>query len=248
MATSPATAGRRRAIDGARRRRIYLFRHGAVDYLLPDGTWVADPDAVRLNDKGQREAAAMRELFAGVEIDRAICSGLPRTRQTAQVVLGDRGLEIGVVPELEEIRPLKGDSSTDYDVFADVAYSHWRAQDFSATFLGGERYHDFYARVSSAMEALLADHDWHNLAVFAHGGTNAAVLGWVSGLELDGFGLFDQATCCLNVIDFDLDSSGQVLRRHLRAMNVTADDPAKQHRDAGDMESLAKLLLQMRAS
>jgi len=237
----------RTAIDGARRRRLYLFRHGAVDYIDPDGNWVADPDNVDLNAKGRTQAAAMSEMFANVDVDKAICSGLPRTRQTAEMVLGDRDIRLEVVPELEEIRPQKGEAESDYDVFADVAYTHWRAQDYSATFLGGERYHDFYRRVSAAMEAVLDNPEWNNVAIFAHGGTNAAALGWVTGLGLDGFGLFDQATCCLNVVDFDTDADGLVIRKHVRGLNITAEDPAKQNRHAGDMESLAEMLLQMRA-
>lgn len=244
--TEALIAEKRIAIDGAHRRRLYLFRHGAVDYLDNDGNWVADPDSVNLNEKGQAQAVAMRDMFADVVVDRAICSGLPRTRQTGNAVLGTRELELEIVAELEEIRPSKGDANGDYDIFADVAYSHWRAQDFTATFLGGERYHDFYQRISSAMEALLADPHWNSLAVFAHGGTNAAALGWVTGLGLEGFGLFDQETCCLNVIDFDVDESGKVLRKHLRGVNITASDPAKRDRHSGDMESLAQTLLRLR--
>jgi len=251
VATEPVNKHARRAIDGARRRRVYLFRHGAVDYINPDGSWVADPDAVNLNAKGQAQALAMQALCADVVLDKAVCSGLPRTVQTAEAILGKREIPLEVAAGFEEIRPAKASADTDaepdYDVVADIAYSHWRAQDFSATFLGGERYHDFYARISEAMEALLADPDWNNVAVFAHGGTNAAVLGWVSGLGLAGFGLFDQATCCLNVIDLDVDEQGRILRRHLRGLNITADDPAKQERDSGDMELLARRLLQMRA-
>ena len=237
----------RTAIDGARRRRLYLFRHGAVDYIDQDGTWVADPDNVNLNAKGRSQAAAMSAMFANVDVDKAICSGLPRTQQTGEIVLGERDIRLDVVHDLEEIRPLKGEAEGDYDLFADVAYTHWRAQDFSATFLGGERYHDFYERICAAMEAVLADPDWDNVAIFAHGGTNAAALGWVTGLGLNGFGLFDQATCCLNVVDFDTDTDGLVVRKHVRGLNITADDPAKQDRHAGDMEILAEKLLQMRS-
>lgn len=240
----------RMTIDGVRRRRLYLFRHGAVDYVNSDGSWVSDPDTVDLNEKGRAQAAAMSEMFADVVVDRAICSGLPRTRQTGELVLRDRGIELEVVAELEEIRPLTGEaaaeSGDDYDIIADIAYSHWRASDASARFLGGERYHDFYDRIAAAMESILADSTWNNVVVFAHGGTNAAALGWVTGLGLEGFGLFDQATCCLNVIDFDTDDTGRVVRKHLRGLNITADDPAKQNRHAGDMESLAVRLLQMR--
>ncbi len=231
------------AIDGSRRRRLYLFRHGAVDYVDAAGNFVDDPDSVDLNRRGKAQARAMAELFADVHIDKAVCSGLPRTRQTGETILADRDLELGVMADLEEIRPSKGEVAGGYDIVADIAFSHWRATQPDATFLGGERYHDFYARISSAMDALLADDSWHDLAVFAHGGTNAAVLGWATGVGLQAFGLLDQATCCLNVIDFDFNEDGELLRKTVRGMNITADDPVMRQREAGDMELLARRLL-----
>jgi hypothetical protein len=50
--------------------------------------------------------------------------------------------------------------------------------------------------------------------------------------------------CCLNVVDIDIDDSGRILRKTVRAMNITADDPAKSNRHGGDMESLAHRILQ----
>ena len=237
----------RKAIDGASRRRLYLFRHGAVDYVDANGAWVADPDLVDLNEHGRLQAAAMSRLFADVPVDKAICSGFPRTVQTGEAVLGDRDLTLEVFTELQEIRHGSGETTGGYDIYADVAFSHWRAPDERATFLGGERYHDFYKRISSAMEALLVDDSWHNLAVFAHGGTNAAVLGWTTGVGLHAFGLLDQATCCLNILDFDFDDSGVLVRKTVRGMNITADDPVMHRRDAGDMEMLARRILKMQA-
>lgn len=234
------------AIDGAKRRRLYLFRHGAVDYVNPDGSWVDDPDHVDLNERGQQQAVAMAELFQDVHVDTALCSPLPRTRQTGEVILGDRDVKLEVVADLEEIRPTIGEATGGYDIVSDVAFSHWRAHQDDATFLGGERYHDFYARVSNAIEAILADQSWHNLAVFAHGGTNAAILGWTTGVGLAAFGLLDQSTCCLNVIDFDVDDSGRLLRKTVRGMNITAYDPVMHRREASDMELLARQLLKWR--
>jgi len=242
--TGTTRAPRQRiALDGARRRRIYLFRHGAVDYIDDEGQWVHDPDAVELNARGRAQAAAMAELFADVHVDRAICSGLRRTMQTGRTILADRDLELETLGELAEIRHGSGDAAVGYDVVADVAFSHWRAPDDTSTFLGGERYHDFYGRVSGAVEKLLADRDWHDLAIFAHGGTNAAILGWATGVGLHAFGLLDQATCCLNVIDFDEDDAGRLLRKIVRGMNITADDPVMRRREAGDMEMLARRIL-----
>lgn len=234
------------ALDGSHRRRIYLFRHGAVDYVDADGNVVPDPDVVHLNERGQAQALAMRELFHDVPVDKVVCSGFKRTVQTAQSVLGDRHYELVVVPELQEIRALKGSVNAEIDLLSDVAYSHWRAVDEGSRFLGGERYADFYKRISAAMEALLLDRSWQNLAVFAHGGTNAAAIGWATGMGLQAFGMVDQATCCLNIIDFDLHAEdGYIVRKTLRAMNITADDPVMRDRHVGDMEALATRIIQL---
>lgn len=241
----PLRDHRRTALDGAERRRLYLFRHGAVDYVDENGAWVEDPDAVDLNAQGRAQAAAMADLFRDVRVDKAVCTGFPRTVQTGQIILADRGLQLETVEALQEIRHGSGEVTGGYDICSDVAFSHWRAPQEDATFLGGERYHDFYARICAAMEALLADPSWHDLAVFAHGGTNAAILGWATGVGLQSFGLLDQATGCLNIIDFDMDDSGALLRKTVRGMNITADDPLKRRRDAGDMELLARRLLKM---
>jgi probable phosphoglycerate mutase len=214
-----------------------------VDYIDENGDWVADPDMVDLNARGRAQAVAMAELFAGVHVDKALCTGLPRTRQTGETILADREIELEEFAELEEIRPLKGESAGGYDIYTDIAFSHWRAPEEDSRFLRGERYHDFYTRVSAAMETLIADHSWHNLAVFAHGGTNAAVLGWATGVGLGAFGLLDQSMCCLNIIDFDINDSGQMVRKTVRGMNITADDPVMRRRNAGDMETLARRIL-----
>ncbi len=235
---------KRQALDGARRRRVYLFRHGAVDYVNPDGSWVPDPDLVSLNERGWSQAQSMGDAFAGVAIDRAICSGLKRTRQTAETVLASQGISIDIDAGLEEIRPGPSEEAVGYDPLSDVAFLHWRASNPEARFLGGERYSEFYSRVSNAIEAIVTDESWHNLAIVAHGGTNAAILGWVTGLGLEAFGMFDQETCCLNVIDFDTTPDG-VIRKTVRAVNVTSIDPVKSDRHAGDMELLAKRIISL---
>lgn len=235
------------ALDGAQRRRIYLFRHGAVDYVDNDGNVVADPDGVALNQKGRAQVDAMHDMFAGVTIDRAVCSGLRRTRETASRVLGERDLELEIHAALEEIRSARGDEAYDLDLVEHVAFSHWRATETGSRFLAGELYADFYKRISTAMDSLTSDPDWHNLAIFAHGGTNAAILGWTSGLGLSAFGTIDQATCCLNVLDFDFAAGdARLLRKVVRAMNITVDDPAKSGRHSSGMESLARRLMKFR--
>ena len=49
----------------------------------------------------------------------------------------------------------------------------------------------------------------------------------------------------LNILDFDFDDSGVLVRKTVRGMNITADDPVMHRRDAGDMEMLARRILKM---
>src|SRR5580704_19125471 len=78
MSMLPGTTGRR---------RIYLMRHGNVDYLSPEVVRSRSTRDVVLSPRGRKEAAAAGRAFAQVPFDRAICSGYPRTRETAEIVL-----------------------------------------------------------------------------------------------------------------------------------------------------------------
>ncbi|HEV7914127.1 MAG TPA: histidine phosphatase family protein, partial [Albitalea sp.] len=83
------------------------MRHGSVDYFHADGSPVP-PLTVPLNEAGRAQADAAGHLFAecGVRFDRVIVSGLQRTVETAQRVLGAAGqaLPLDIEPALEEIR------------------------------------------------------------------------------------------------------------------------------------------------
>ena len=76
------------------------MRHGAVADFDDAGHPVA-PDDVPLTDEGRAQALAARELLDDIRIDRVICSGLPRTTETASIVAPDREVEIW--PELREL-------------------------------------------------------------------------------------------------------------------------------------------------
>ena len=102
----------------------FFVRQGPVK--LPN-CFVADPDDVALHERGRQQADAMCEFFSGVTIDRAICSGLRRTRETASRVLGKRDLAIEIHAGFAEIRPPRDDRSSELDLIDSVAFSHWRA-------------------------------------------------------------------------------------------------------------------------
>ena len=226
--------------DRTRRRRVYLMRHADAQYVQPDGMRAPDSRVVPLTERGRKEAAAMGELLADVPFDRAICSGLRRTRETAAIVLGDRKLDVAPVPDLEEIRG--GDPVARAKLSpVDYAYAMFKAGEPGACYAEGEPFTDFVARVVPAFNAVTNDPTWTTLLLVAHGGVNRAILTDITSASLAAFGAFEQDSACLNLIDVDtcLDT-GAVLRRILRGVNITAEDPIKKTRRLLTLEGMTK--------
>lgn len=225
--------------EQGRRRRIYLMRHAQAAYFDDKGARMPEPHAVPLTPKGRQEALAMADWLAPVRFDRAICSGLPRTLETATLVLGGRDIDLETSPDLAEIRGAGLEERARLSP-SDYAYSMFRAGEPGATFAAGEAFAAFRDRVLPAFFDILQDEAWTNLLLVCHGGTNRAILTWFLGLGLDSFGQFEQDSCCLNILDFDqMTGSGIVARRIIRALNMTAQDTAKTGSTYLSMEWLA---------
>jgi probable phosphoglycerate mutase len=206
--------------DFPTRRRLYLMRHGEVNYFEQGRP--APPEGVQLNEHGRAQAAAAAHALADVAFDRALTSGLPRTDQTAAIVLGDRALPTATEPDLREIRGGRLADIPPHELrrtFVDALTRRLSAAD---TFLLGEAFGDFRDRVLPAFHALIADTSWSAMLLVAHGAVNRVILADVLGLDLHGLGHIEQDAGCINLIDFDEQGYGIV-----RLVNYTPYNPLK---------------------
>ena len=226
------------------RRRIYLMRHGEAAYLKADHTVVDDTRVVPLTDFGREQARKQAELLSGVEFEKAVCSGLPRTVETAGIVLEGRdGPELEIVPALGEI---EGSNATDARELDDleswiqhIANPWADAGDPEAQFIGGETFGHFAARVLPACDTLIADDNWRTLLLVLHGGVNRLLINHVMQLRFAGAVTIEQDTACLNIIDVDTED-GEVVRYLVRALNVTGYNLSKAGIHLTDMERAAQ--------
>ena len=210
------------------RRRIYLLRHGAVEYLNPDGTRVPDPRGVGLNAAGREQAAILCELLKDVEFDRVVHSGLPRTRETAEIVLGDgRAHALEAAPEFREIEIGHIDRVPLHSIDAEFTYGFEAAADPEASLARGEPFGRFFERVVAGLENLLLQSGWSRLLLAGHGGTNRVILSWMARGGLHSLASFEQDECCLNVLDVDV-VNGEMPRRYVRVMNLTPGNLTKE--------------------
>lgn len=226
------------------RRRVYLLRHAEAAYLRADGTPVEDTRTARLTPNGREQARRHAELLSGIEFDRAVCSGLPRTAETATLVLGGRrSPTLEIVPALAEIQG--GDKHQpieDLEAWLAHVANPWAdAAHPEARFLGGERFADFEARVVPAFRQLIADTRWRQLLIVAHGGVNRLILNHVMNLPWQGTVSVEQDACCINIIDVDRQAAGPP-RYLVRGVNITGYNVSKSGIRLTDMEQAAQRL------
>ncbi|HVP86217.1 MAG TPA: histidine phosphatase family protein [Rhizomicrobium sp.] len=207
------------------RRRIYLMRHGHVDYMNRKVVETGALSEVILTRRGQLQAEAAGHAFSHVQFDRAICSGYPRTKQTAEGVLAHLkdapSLEID--PGLVEIHggKLPPVRSREDLIRAMNAYFERAHEPGATNHEGGEVFAEAQARAVASIERLLEQPDWHTSLVVAHEGINRLILSWACGAGLNAMSSFEQDTGCINVIDFDLGGQGGVRRSLIKAVNLT---------------------------
>ena len=213
------------------RRRIYLMRHGHVDYGSREVVKAKDPTIARLTSLGKEQAAAAGAAFAHVPLDIAVCSGLRRTRETAQIVLSHHIAP----PALEDEPGLTELHSGAFIPFASkqelsayLTFTFEQAGEEGARFFeGGELFCDAYTRAVAAIEKLLHRPGWSSALVVAHEGINRLLLGWMCGAGPRASLPFEQDLACINVLDFDLvpdEANGpisRIERRIIKATNVT---------------------------
>jgi probable phosphoglycerate mutase len=198
------------------RRRLYLMRHAEVSYFREDGEPV-NPADVPLTEEGVAQAQAVAEALAGVEIDRVLTSGLPRTLDTARIVAV--GHEPESWPELQEIR---GGRLSEIPVDAlerEFVHAFRGVIPNETRFLRGESIGELFDRVLPAVERLVADTEWHTALAVLHGGVNRAILSYALTGERTFLGHFEQAPACVNVLDL-----GENEEWVVRAVNVAAYD------------------------
>jgi broad specificity phosphatase PhoE len=204
------------------------MRHAQVAYF--ENGRPLRPDLVPLTDAGREQARAAGELLAGIQFDRVISSGLPRTVETARIVAPSNS-EPEVWPELREIESGRlGDIPEDELEAAFVGA--WRdVVPEDTPFLGGETIRSLLDRVLPAVDRLLADDSWDVVLAVLHGGVNRAILSYALTGGRALLGNLEQSPACINVLDVGDDWV-------VRAVNHTPYDPAHLRNRLRTMEEL----------
>ncbi len=175
--------------------RIILVRHGQPDWS-PGGLVSNDPV---LTELGVAQAERLADRRWG-HVDHLWVSTLTRARQTAIPIEQHLGIEAEVHPWMAEIGPAEAWDGSPIDeleeMFADI--NRRAIDDLWQGMPGAESFRDFHLRVTTGLEAALADVGiskvdddsglWTEgpdvtVVLVAHGGTNAVAIGHLLGVD-----------------------------------------------------------------
>ena len=191
------------------------MRHGSVTYFDAAGKPVL-PESVPLNELGRAQASAAGRMFAAdaIGFDRVIVSGLPRTVETATLVLAETGqaCELETWRELEEIRGGRLSSIADADLKAAFTGAFEGMVSEDKRFLGGESVGELMDRIHPAIARLRADKSWDTVLLVLHGGVNCAILSLALTGQRSFLGGLAQTAGCINALDVGDDERDWVVR------------------------------------
>jgi probable phosphoglycerate mutase len=227
----------------APRRRVYLMRHGEVEYFDANGRPFR-PETVPLTAAGEEQARAAGAALADVPIDRAFTSGLARTNATARLVLAERDVPLDEEPRLREIETgrmsewEKAPSGLVRRTILDALSEEITPE---SRFLAGETFAACQLRVGAVWDELLARRDWQVLLLVAHGMVNRLILARLLGMPLGSLGRLEQDAACVNLIE--IDDAGRAL---VRLVNYTAYDCCKHTLRRSTLEGLYEQYLRGR--
>ncbi len=227
------------------RRRIYLMRHGSVDYFSESGRH-PDPDAVGLNEVGRDQAslAGLSFAHAGLHFDRVIVSGLARTIETARRVLAETRQKVTIEtwPDLRELRAGPLEDIPDKQLRTAFVGTFEGVVPPEKRFANGESIGELLARVHPAIARLRADPNWQTVLLVLHGGVNRAIV----SLALTGQPIFignmSQAPACVNALDVGSAPNDWVVR----FIGVAPYDLLQAHARATTLEAMLLQFLKTR--
>lgn len=151
---------------------IYLIRHGQTDWNLNQK--VQGGSNIPLNENGRKQAEAMAVKLRGVPFCAVFSSDLDRAKETAEILIQGRGLDIQVDPR-----------------FRERGFGSWEGKDFEEYLkaaddqrLDVESSEAMRERVLAALDEVAALYPGKTILVSSHGGALKYIVAFLLGLPL----------------------------------------------------------------
>jgi len=182
--------------------RILLFRHGETansKEVCFNGHY-----DVGLSKRGQKQFQHWAEILKQESFKSVYSSDLQRTRNSAQFIGQQQGLEPVTFSELRELSFGTWEGMSVSEVERTYPGQMKERMKSVATFQadGGETYPQLQARVIPKFEEIVARHPNDQIIMVCHGGVNRVILGHLLSIPIDKIFRINQDYAALNVIQY----------------------------------------------
>lgn len=190
--------------------KLYLIRHGQTDWNI-EGKIQGKTD-IPLNQTGLHQARLLAEGMKQRKIAAIYSSPLHRARQTAELLAGEKGLPVRVLPELREVDFGLWEGRTWEEIEKEYSrdFHRWEENPALGMPTGGETLQSCKKRCRAAVEQILED-GIDDVAVVAHGGILAHVVDYLLRNQKDKKEIIVK-NASISVVEYDRQKElGQLL-------------------------------------
>lgn len=165
---------------------LYIMRHGETEWNTKH--WLQGRTDIPINENGKKVAELTRDGLKDVVFDAAFTSPLLRAKETAQIVLEGRDIEL--IEEQRIIEMCFGDyeGTSMVDKHEDMKIYFERPKEYVVK-NGVEPYEDVFARINSFLDELTSNPRYKdsNIFVATHGGMLRGFLYLLKDIDLNEY-------------------------------------------------------------
>lgn len=148
---------------------LYITRHGETEWNIQRRMqgWKNS----NLTERGLRNARALGEALEDVEFKRVYCSPLDRTRQTTELILNGRDIEVVYEENLREIHlgEVEGKNQQEANEIYPGFSSHFWENPHLYKPKSGEDFYQVRERVIKTLDKIIAENPSGNVLIVTHG-------------------------------------------------------------------------------
>lgn len=184
-------------------RKIYLVRHGQIDYEK-EKRYIGITD-LPLSNAGIGQVTRLKEYFSGIEIKKIFTSPLKRCLQTSEILIEGNSISREVIDELKEINMGEWEyKAIDYIRCCFQEQYEKRGANID-TFIppGGESFEQLQKRVMPAFEYITGN-TVGNILIVSHAGVNRVILSKLIDFPLKDIFKISQPYGCINQLSWDI--------------------------------------------
>lgn len=193
--------------------KLYITRHGQTEWNL-EGRIQGQKDS-NLTELGEKQATWLGERLKDTEIDVIISSSNGRAMRTAELIRGNRDIEILTNDNLMEMNIGDWEGQLHLEIEQHSPDEQKNFWNFPHLYKpnGGETFEQVFNRVSNEIEKVILEHEGKNMLIVTHAIVLKSLITYFENKEIKDLwtGKFMHSTC-LNIVEIKNDSREFILQ------------------------------------